>query len=439
MKKTKNAKNPSRNLAVQGKNITFASETLTRLTLRKTKMKKKFYLVMAAICSGMSWGSCSSEVWNKCEFEASDQQELRITTRADQPVNESVIYLMDASGACIALLESEGSGNYASGSLAPGHYELYAISSDHLAGVNLPTQEEATASSHIYPSEGGTMGDLLVSHQSFNMQEGQSLSLDLTLDRKVFGLKEVQISQVPSEVTGVSVSIAPLYPGILLDGSYDIGNEPLTYTVQLDQASEGTWSKIPDTKLFPSIGEPQISVIFTLPEGTQTYHFSPAETFAPNREVSIRGTYVGNAIEPEIPVAGGMYKGYYVISVDETNRTAVLLSDTQSKNHKDAKAVEAALKAWPAPEGLTGTCPSPEGLTGTWRLPTISELTTWFNDREAITLENGKWVKYYCKDGNVLTTLELKRSYAGNYTIKGPATEFIGPSTYLAPVIDISW
>jgi hypothetical protein len=283
------------------------------------------------------------------------------------------------------------------------------------------------------------MGDLLVSHQSFSLQEGQSLSLNLTLDRKVFGLKEVQISQVLSEVTGVSVCIAPLYPGILLDGSYDIGNEPLTYTVQLDQTSDGTWSKIPDTKLFPSIGEPQISVIFTLPEGTQTYHFSPAETFAPNREVSIRGTYVGDAIEPEIPVAGGMYKGYYVISVDETNRTAVLLSDTQSKNHKDAKAVEAALKAWPAPEGLTGTCPSPEGLTGTWRLPTISELTIWFNDREAITLENGQSVIYYCKDGDTLTTLELKRyTSSGRYVINGPTPAFIGLNTYLRPVLPIS-
>ena len=95
----------------------------------------------------------------------------------------------------------------------------------------------------------------------------------------------------------------------------------------------------------------------------------------------------------------------------------------------DATAVNNALTAWPIPEGLTGT----------WRFPTVAELTTWFNDRNAITLENGKWVKYYCKDGNVLTTLELKRSYAGNYTIKGPATEFIGPSAYLAPVIDISW
>ena len=395
---------------------------------KKDKMKQIASMFFAAACSAIALESCSQDVWIESDLETPSHQTLSLTTRSDYPVNEGVIYLMNASGTCSSLLESDNNGTYTSGPLAPGDYDLYAIGSDDLALFDLPPQEEAESTAPIHP-KGETMGDLLMTHQSLTLQEGQSLSLNLTLDRKVLGLKEVQISQVPSEVTGVSVCIAPLYPGILLDGSYDIENESLTYTVQLDQTSDGTWSKIPDTMLFPSIGEPQISVIFTLPEGTQTYHFSPAETFAPNREVSIRGTYVGNAIEPEIPVAGGNYLGYYVISVDEANRTAVLLSDTQSKNHKDAKAVEAALKAWPAPEGLTGT----------WRLPTISELTTWFNDREAITLENGKWVKNYCKDGNVLTTLELKRSYAGNYAIKGPATEFIGPSTYLAPVIDISW
>ena len=29
--------------------------------------------------------------------------------------------------------------------------------------------------------------------------------------------------------------------------------------------------------------------------------------------------------------------------------------------------------------------------------------------------------------------------YLFRFRIEGPATEFIGPSTYLAPVIDISW
>ena len=214
-----------------------------------------------------------------------------------------------------------------------------------------------------------------------------------------------------------------------MDGSYDTAHEPLTHTIQLDRSDDDIWSKKPNTMHFPSNGTPEMTVCFTTPEGMKAYHFSPTEPFEANQQVCIRGTYVDDAIEPEIPVAGGTYKGYYVISVNESQKTAVLLSKTQEKGYSDAAAVNNALTAWPTPEGLTGT----------WRFPTVAELTTWFNDRNAITLENGKWVKYYCKDGNGLTTLELIRSYAGNYTIKGPATEFIGPSAYLAPVIDISW
>ena len=70
-------------------------------------------------------------------------------TRSDVPVPEGRVYMMDASGACVAIVESDASGAYTSVPLAPGHYDIYAIASDNLAGFDLPAPQDASAVSVI--------------------------------------------------------------------------------------------------------------------------------------------------------------------------------------------------------------------------------------------------------------------------------------------------
>jgi hypothetical protein len=135
-----------------------------------------------------------------------------------------------------------------------------------------------------------------------------------------------------------------------------------------------------------------------------------------------------NPEKHEVPVVGSTYQGYYVVSVNTTNNTAVLLSKTQENNFDEAAAVNAALSSWLAPEDVSGT----------WRLPTNAEMTTLLNDRHVISLENGKSISYYYKDGNEISRVELNKDYKGDYSIKDYKNS-INPNTWLRPVIEITY
>lgn len=390
-------------------------------------MKQFFVLMMTAICCGMSLGSCSQEVVNESRLAPHAQPTISITTRTDLSVNKGVIYLMDTLGTCVSTLESDGSGNYASTSLDPGEYDLYALASDNLASLNLPSPEEASATSLIRAS-GETIGDLLMAHQHVRLQEGQNTSLDLTLDRKVICLKEIQITQVPSDVTAVSLSIAPLYPGILLNGSYDTEDTPQTHTIQLDKGEDDIWYKVPDAMLFPSMGTPNMSVTFALPRGPKAYLFTPSESFTPNHPVCLLGTYSDEWEASEIPVAKGTYQGYYVVSVDQENRTAVLLRKTQEKGITSEAQMNQRAKEINRPAGA---------LTDHWRLPTEAECRAFLSDTNVSQIFFNVW--YYGQSDGNLIRLSNKKQSDGTILIDGPyRTTYVDP-IYYRPVIDIRW
>ena len=390
-------------------------------------MKQFFVLIMTAICCGMSLGSCSQEVVNESRLMPHPQPAISITTRTDLSVNKGVIYLMDTLGACVTMLESDGSGNYASTSLDPGEYDLYALASDNLASLDLPSPVEASATSLIRAS-GETMGDLLMAHQHVRLQEGQNTSLDLTLDRKVICLKEIQISQVPSEATAVSLSIAPLYPSILLNGSYDTEDTPQTHTIQLDKGDGTSWHKAPNSILFPSMGTTSMTVTFALPRGPKAYLFTSSEPFTPNHPVRLLGTYSDEWEASEIPVPKGTYQGYYVVSVDTENRTAVLLRKTQEKGITSEAQMNQRAREINRPAGA---------LTDHWRLPTEDECRTFLSDTNVNQIIYNKW--YYClSDGHLVRLSSIKQS-DGTILIEGPyRTTYVDP-IYYRPVIDIRW
>ncbi|MBR0166341.1 MAG: FimB/Mfa2 family fimbrial subunit [Prevotella sp.] len=390
-------------------------------------MKQFFVLMMTAICCGMSLGSCSQEVVNESCLASHPQPAISITTRTDLSVNKGVIYLMDTLGTCVSMLESDGSGNYASASLNPGEYDLYALASDNLASLNLPSQEEASATSLIKTS-GETMGDLLMAHQHVCLQEGRNTSLNLTLDRKVICLKEIQITQVPSDVAAVSLSIAPLYPSIFLNGSYGTEDTPQTHTIQLDKGEDDTWCKAPDAMLFPSMGTPNMTVTFTLPRGPKTYLFTSSESFTPNHPVRLLGTYSDEWETSEIPVAKGTYQGYYVVSVDQENRTAVLLRKTQEKGITSEAQMNRRAKEIDRPAGA---------LTDHWRLPTEAECRAFLSDTNVNQIIFNVW--YYClSDGNLIR-LSNKIQSDGTILIDGPYRTIYVDPIYYRPVIDVRW
>lgn len=420
-------------------------------------MKKKFFNA-AALISMLFLISCTDQVMNEVlnnqDLTLGQTQQLKVRTRSADLVSEGRVYVMNSDGTCVKLLETDASGEYDSGNLYAGTYDIYAIGSDDLSKFSLPTLTEASASSVIQAS-GEALGDLLMAHQQVTLEDGQNLPVDLELKRKMIKLEEVKISDVPDDVTGVSVRIEPLYNGITLEETYQTENGGMTYTVTLEKGEDNTWSKAPDAMLFPSKGKPLITINFSGTDGINSYVFSPSEELEANHKVKIIGTYnesqgvtLSGALTSQVwgeaksvefefneenkvttPVPGGTYLGYYVVATG--SRTAVLLRKKQETGIGSEVAMNEKLAA------ITNK-PEGEGITcGDWRLPTSEECAAFIADDFVNGLMLNAW--YYCKDGNTLKKMFNRLEANGTITVEGPVATDYDAAIYFRPVIDITY
>ena len=134
------------------------------------------------------------------------------------------------------------------------------------------------------------------------------------------------------------------------------------------------------------------------------------------------------------PVAGGRYNKYYVVSVDASKRTAVLLRRQGVKGVTNDSILNA----------LSNSINRPEWAIGGWRLPTIDECRSILNNAE---IEDGRLNDtiykvyvgtYYCSNGDKLATITLKGDNKQRELIEnadsGYSAEF-----FFRPVIEISY
>ncbi len=173
-------------------------------------------------------------------------------------------------------------------------------------------------------------------------------------------------------------------------------------------------------------------------EGIKTYIASSLSNPVWEGTDSIKYQYQKEDISKEVsvthPEAGGRYNKYYVVSVDKSKRTAVLLRRKGASGVTNDSVLNARLNS----------INRPEWSIGGWRLPTIDECksilsTARIVDEKSVDLnyevDPGT---YYCTKDGKLATVTLK----GNNT-KRTLTENDN-SCYSAdyifrPVIEISY
>ena len=247
-------------------------------------------------------------------------------------------------------------------------------------------------------------------------------------------------------------------------------------------ADEVDWQLTPDQFVFPSKGIPTITITFARVDSeTSSYTYTANEALTANNQYNILGTYTEPlgvtlagtiALQPwptdptpvdfdfdeqnasnntptnpstdpttdpsEAPVTGQIYKGCYVVSVDESNHTAVLLSPTEEYNYKTKMGnngysdwqtcAKAELKNWP----------SIEGVIGTWRLPTYVEVEKFAQFPGVIDVSRAT-------DGFVLfcsqwTYARIKYNTNTNaIKVSSPNTTTLSDTDTLRPVIDITY
>ena len=406
---------------------------------------------------------------------------LSITTRASnddgqlQAVAQGRVYVFNAQNQCVEVLSTTAEEGAFSTELPIGTYSLYAVGADDLDRYVLPTQEEATPTSIITCAEGKEMDDLLLKKSDVTLVKNASQHLSINLSRKVLCLNQVEIKNVPTEVTKVEVSLSPMYSGVCLDGTYSEAN-PQTCTVSLANQGEGLWQSEPKTYLFPSKGTPTITISFTTSEGTQSYSYSTNQTLEANHHVILSGTYEGhqgvsltgvllsekwgenititfgfddptvtpdpdpnpNPDPTDTPVAGQFFHNYYVVSVDDANRKAVLLSKAKVNFTTTSYTQESSLLAAFVKPLAELTKPADYSCEE-WRVPKESEVQIFSKDEKIVVFDDkGRSKSYYC--------LSESGSLEQAFTKKISETEFefktvgsLGEDVLLRPIITITY
>lgn len=264
-------------------------------------MKKNLLISIAAVCGLSTLCSCHGDVLNVDAQEPEPTSVLHVFTRsADPTLAENVptpvsLYVFNASNTCVGLL-SDVSQN-ALVPVAGGTYDIYAVAGVDASLYDMPTKDEAQKTSPLTLKSEQKQGDLMTSHATVTVADAEEHNLTLSLTRAVSGVKQITIKKVPTGVTAVSVSVAPLYETLLLDGTYSGTNGRCT--IDLVKAEDGTtWSFSEDetgTFLFPSVDKPTITVNFTTASSTTSYSYAADQKLEANHKLTIDATYTEQA------------------------------------------------------------------------------------------------------------------------------------------------
>ena len=429
----------------------------------------KFFMALSAV---VLFASCEKAVLDEDSeeggVEAPATARLNIITRGatsdENTVKDGRIYIFNEEGKCVNLLSTDEEDNTATVMMPAGTYNLYAVGGEDLSRFILPSQEVATPNSVIKRMSDKAMDDLLMRSTTVTIADGETLKQTIALAHKVICIDELEIKQVPINVTKVEIMLTPLYSGVYLDGTYpDTPTE--SYRILLNkQKDEKTWKASPNQMLFPSKGMPNIKITFTTEAGTSSYSYTATEEFPANHHYTISGTCKAEqgitltgiltsedwgekrTIEFDFdndnkgfasPVAGKYCSGYYVVSVDATQRTAVLLSPDTIKYTAPTESEKAAdwLKAL---NTALASMEKPSGITNSWRLPTLTEAACFTTGSQAVFVEGKGSTKsfYATKDGELVWTYG-KETSKGKEQISG--TTGFADFVKLRPVIDIKY
>lgn len=313
------------------------------------------------------------------------------------PVN---VFVFNEKGACVGVSVIGSEAENLSLKLPEGSYNIYAIAGADDNSYNIPTKENATKESPIILKDGSKHRDLMSAYSNVVLANGEENTLTLSLERKVMMIESVSMTNIPDDVTAVSVSVSPLYEELLLDGSY-LGENGVS-TINLDKDVDGTWKNNSEVYLLEAADIATLKVSLTRGDGVHSYSYSCDEELKANYKIHINGTYGGDEIKVSgtitgatwagqidvdftlnngevtppstgnAPEVGTLYNDCYVLKSDNSsNKTVVTLMSTCYWNKLEfVKDDQESLKEAIAAAFSKFTV---EGIDS-WRLPTLDEL-----------------------------------------------------------------
>ena len=376
--------------------------------------------------------SCSKDVMLENDGNAQPNSTLVLHTRAGADgVSGTVtvsypvtVYVFDKDDRCVAVSVMNDADDEIRMKLVAGLYSVCAVAGAGSDDYVLPTMAEARKNSIVSLKEGKSHSDLMYAGASVPVQAGAVNTLELVMSRKVMLLEEVKINGVPESVTGVSVTIVPLYENLSLDGTYSGVNGTQTITLAKEEGTD-VWKNVESVYMLEASGNATVTVGFTDADGTKSYSYTLTDKLEANYKIKLEGTYLsdegvllsgtmtgaewageriisfefgegadngsgddnpdigGGTITADAPAAGTMYEGCYVLSNvkngDGSVTVVLMTGNTRTKLDFDAEdqssvasAVNAAISEM-AVEGISG-----------WRLPSLDEIKNVVANRNSI-------------------------------------------------------
>ena len=433
-------------------------------------MKHFINYAIAAVTGFVCLVSCSEQESDLSSATLSSSHQLRIVTHTregETPI--ASVYLFNANNAFVRTLQTDAAGDYSSASasvkLPAGTYTICAINSSGLSHFQLPDETTATPTSVISIAEGQTIGDLLMDMKTVTLTNGDNAPVDMELQRKVLELSSVTISQVPEDVTGVTVSVGSFSSAIQFNGAY-VDTDPITCTFSLTHnTTTGNWESTPQQLVFPSIGRPSITITFNRgEEDTHSYTYIASSALSANNKYDITGSYTEVSFSgtitsqdwPDDPIAidfefddsntassnsgggsggetsevleaGQLYNGYYVVSVDAANSVAVLLSQSYRNDVTQFNY-----------QTILSGIPKPQNAIGDWRIPTELECKTFLLDPATPGIFSDNKENYFCYVEEELNRCYAVKSSDEKVSFTLSSTGLVS-GVYLRPVINISY
>ena len=270
---------------------------------------------------------------------------------------EGKIYIFNQNNVCIDTISPSALRDNTPTRIKPGTVKLIAIGSNDLSAYNLPYKSTVTDSSIIKLNSGRALTDLILGTTTTTLEEGETTQTDITMSREVICLKHLTADNIPDDIIGTEIMVGPMYKNIKLNGKYTNDVDTIRIALQKDPNEEGVWVYKGDSIFsLPSKGNPSFILRLKTSDTTTEYTYQLNRPLTKNHFVkldidfregiktyiasslsnpvwegtdSIKYQYqkedISNEVSVTHPEAGGRYNKYYVVSVDKTKRTAVLL------------------------------------------------------------------------------------------------------------------
>lgn len=443
-------------------------------------MKNKVFNFGMLVCGLMALSSCGNDDLVESSPVSSVNPEspgstLTVGTRGgDDPATAPAncrVYVISSTGNCVSLFTTDASNPTGTVKLPAGTYTICALGASDLSPYTLPERVDATAATLITLKEGEQLNELFMTSQSVTLEEGVDKTATIELTRTVACIDDITITQVPASVSAVSVEIGDLYTAVQLDGAFPAEGHAGTLTFSLTEQTDGTtWKATPDKLVFPSKGNPVLTMTLTTADGTDSYSFELTSAIQANKHSTFTGQYqvplganlqctmtttdwtdpqaLAFDIDPAHAVfrnftQGTFCNGYYVVSLNATDYTAVLLAKEEIHYEKPSGDDNNTNPLWMQNINTAMTAlEKPVGITASWRLPTLAEADIFLRDIRVAPRnpQTGVTDNFFCTDGDALkwTYLKPNASTSALEQQKGSA-HFTYGTIFLRPVIDITY